>query len=383
VASVLACTLPFPLVAPLRAQQETFEGGTAVTLVEVPVTVIHDGEPLEGLTVEDFELFDRGERQEIRTFERIVIDPATEPETVRGVLTPSARAARRNFLLFFDLAFADSRRLGNATEAFEELLAENLSPSDRVGVAFFSALHGFQWVVGLTDRHEDAATALRVVRAVIDSDRKRTEQLLTGWTPADDGRRLHPPGARPDREAILAEARVSGFNRAGGSSGGSSWPVTSILRFLVRGLTDAVEQTATLDGRKYLVQLSYGLPDHFVSGGSGERARVLSQLQEVKRACRSSGWAIHSVNLAGLGWGRDSLFMMAADTGGQLFTNSNDVTVLVEEMESTTRVSYVLGFQPEDVEPDGKYHKLEVNLKDAPRGTRIIHRPGYYAPSAE
>jgi VWFA-related protein len=296
-------------------------------------------------------------------------------------LTPSARASRRNFLFFFDLAFADTRRLGNATEALEELLAENLSPADRVGVAFFSALHGFQWVVGLTDRHDDAATALRVIRAVIDSDRKRAEKLLAEWEPGGDRLGVHPPNARPDREAIVAEAGVSGFNRAGGSSGGSSWPVTSILRFLVRGLTDAVEETAALDGRKYLVQLSYGLPDHFVSGGSGERARVLSQLQKVKRACRSSGWAIHSVNLAGLGWGRDSLFMMAADTGGQLFTNSNDVMLLVEEMESATRVSYVLGFQPEDVEPDGKYHKLDVRLKGAPRGTRIIHRPGYYAPS--
>jgi VWFA-related protein len=369
VAALLTAALLRP--APLPAQEETFEGGTAVTLVEVPVTVVHHGEPLDHLTADDFELYDRGERQEIRTFERIAVDPHALPERVRGVLTPSARAARRNFLFLFDLAYSDTRRLRGAATALEELFTERLSPSDRVGIAFFSGLHGFQWVIGLTDRREDAATALHVVQAVIDSDQDRARELLAGWTP---GHAVLPADARPDSEELLAEARVSGFNRNAGG-----WPTTSILRFLVRGLTGMTQATAGLDGRKYLVHLSYGLPDRMVSGGSDERARVLDQLQEIKRACRTSGWAIQSVNLAGLGWGRDSLLMMAEDTGGQLFTNSNDLGELMDEVEASTRVSYVLGFQPEGVEPDGRYHKLDVRLRDAPRGARIVHRPGYYA----
>jgi len=356
--------------APLRAQQETFEGGTAVTLVEVPVTVIRDGEPLDDLTADDFELYDEGERQEIRTFERIAIDPHEEPERVRGVLTPRARAARRNFLFLFDLAYADSRRLGGAAAALEHLLADNLAPSDRVGVAFFSGLRGFQWVLGLTDRHEDAARALELMRAVIDSDRRRARRLLDGWSP---GGRIVPAEARPDPDQIVAEAGVSGLNR-----GGDDWATSSILRFLVRGLTQMTESTAGVDGRKYLVHLSYGLPNRVATGGSQEGARVLDQLQEIKRACRTSGWAIQSVNLAGLGWGRDSLLMMAHDTGGQLFTNSNNVATLVQEVEVSTRVSYVLGFQPEGLEANGKYHKLDVRLRNAPHGTRVIHRPGYY-----
>jgi len=370
-APILVWALVCLATPPLPAQQETFEGGTAVTLVEVPVTVVYRGEPLDHLTATDFELYDRGERQVIRTFERIAIDPAAQPETVRGVLTPSARAARRNFLFLFDLAYADARRLGGAAQALETLLADGLSPADRVGVAFFSGLRGFQWVVGLTDQHQDVAMALQLVRAVIASDPDRAAALLSDWTP---GGRAVPADARPDPDAILAEARVSGFNRSA-----AGWPATSILRFLVDGLTGVAEQTAVLDGRKFLVHLSYGLPDWLVSGQSLERSRVLAQLQRIKRACRSSGWAIHSVNLAGLGWGRDSLLMMARDTGGQLFTNSNDVALLVQEMETATRVTYVLGFQPQGLDADGAYHPLEVRLKDAPRGARIAHRPGYYA----
>jgi hypothetical protein len=32
------------------------------------------------------------------------------------------------------------------------------------------------------------------------------------------------------------------------------------------------------------------------------------------------------------------------------------------------------------VAPDGTYHELRVELKHGPRGARVIHRPGYYAP---
>jgi hypothetical protein len=36
--------------------------------------------------------------------------------------------------------------------------------------------------------------------------------------------------------------------------------------------------------------------------------------------------------------------------------------------------------QPESLPADGSYHRLEVRLKDAPRGARVYHRAGYYAP---
>ena len=50
------------------------------------------------------------------------------------------------------------------------------------------------------------------------------------------------------------------------------------------------------------------------------------------------------------------------------------------EMLDRTSVTYVLSFQPDKVKPDGAYHKLRVELKNAPRGTRVVHRAGYYAP---
>ena len=370
----LAVVLFLALPSPARAQYGRFGEEASVVLVEVPVTVVHQGRAVEGLSAEDFAVFDRGERQEIESFEVLRVEgSANESGAEEGAATGANRlAARRNFLFLFDLAFADARSLAGAASSVERLLADGLAPDDRVGIGFFSAPRGFRWIVGLTERREDALRALAVARAMVDSEPARARELLDGWT---DPLAVHPSWAVPDRAAILAEAGLSGLNRSA-----AGWPTASILRGLVRGLTRIAGDTAGLDGRKYLVHLSYGLPDHAVTGGSGDRARVLGLLQEVKRACRSAGWAIHSVNLAGLGFGRDSLLMMAHDTGGQLFTNSNDVGLLVREMEATTRVTYLLTFAPRALEHDGGYHSLEVQVAGLPRGARVVHRPGYYAP---
>ena len=52
---------------------------------------------------------------------------------------------------------------------------------------------------------------------------------------------------------------------------------------------------------------------------------------------------------------------------------------LVGEMLERTGVTYVLTIQPDQL-PDGTYHTLKVETKGLPRGARVVHRPGYYAP---
>ncbi|HEX6864168.1 MAG TPA: hypothetical protein VF414_15170, partial [Thermoanaerobaculia bacterium] len=56
----------------------------------------------------------------------------------------------------------------------------------------------------------------------------------------------------------------------------------------------------------------------------------------------------------------------------------------MEQMLRRTSVTYVLAVQPEGLARDGAYHQIRVELRPngepAPRGTRVVHRPGYYAP---
>src|SRR5262249_42043622 len=73
--------------------------------------------------------------------------------------------------------------------------------------------------------------------------------------------------------------------------------------------------------------------------------------------------------------GQNSLFAIANGTGGELYRNFNDLSVAMNEMLKRTSVTYVLTYQPDGVKHDGEYHKLRVELKNAPRGTRVVYRP--------
>ncbi len=126
----------------------------------------------------------------------------------------------------------------------------------------------------------------------------------------------------------------------------------------------------------YLVLISRGL----LYGDT--RNRVLFLLQELFRDLRQQNWSVQAINTAGLGFGRESLLLMANETGGRLFTNTRDFNMLMGEVAQTTAVTYLLAFQVTDLPEDGAYHEIDVRLVDGPKKARITHRPGYYAPGA-
>src|SRR3954466_11603137 len=74
-----------------------------VNVIEVPVTVVDSsGNPIRGLTAANFELLDQGKKREVTSFDKIDFG-AAESVTAISPLNP---AARRTFLLLFDLGFS-------------------------------------------------------------------------------------------------------------------------------------------------------------------------------------------------------------------------------------------------------------------------------------
>jgi hypothetical protein len=80
--------------------------------------------------------------------------------------------------------------------------------------------------------------------------------------------------------------------------------------------------------------------------------------------------------------GEGSLFVMAHDTGGELYRNFNDLGAAMGQMLAKSSVTYVLSIQPQGLKQDGSYHPLRVALKSGPatRGAQVSYRQGYYAP---
>ena len=77
---------------------------------------------------------------------------------------------------------------------------------------------------------------------------------------------------------------------------------------------------------------------------------------------------------------QDSLKLIAYDTGGTFFGNSNDIKRGLDNMLDQNAAYYMLGFQPDGRAWDGKFHKVKVAVRNRPDLT-VTYRKGYVAKS--
>src|SRR5881394_3990391 len=95
-APALAGLIPSPAEAGAPIKETV-----TVSVVEVPVTVVgRDGNPIRGLTAANFEVVDEGKPRAITSFDAIDFSS----KDVAQAISPLNPAARRNFMLVFDVA---------------------------------------------------------------------------------------------------------------------------------------------------------------------------------------------------------------------------------------------------------------------------------------
>jgi VWFA-related protein len=75
---------------------------------------------------------------------------------------------------------------------------------------------------------------------------------------------------------------------------------------------------------------------------------------------------------------QDTLWSLAADTGGKALLDSNDLGRGMVEAQKSFTSYYVLGYYTTNTNPDGKFRKIEIKLKDQQNYT-LEYRKGYYA----
>jgi VWFA-related protein len=147
----------------LLAQEPAFRESVTVRLLEVDVRVVdREGNPVYGLTADDFELFENGAPKEITNFSEI---RETRVELARGgesaqpeEATPRARAPRTVVFFFDSLPWRGPAR-ANMFDQLRELIPRLIREGDRAMVYVWAA-SGAKPVVSLTSDHEALATAL-------------------------------------------------------------------------------------------------------------------------------------------------------------------------------------------------------------------------------
>jgi len=70
---------------------------------------------------------------------------------------------------------------------------------------------------------------------------------------------------------------------------------------------------------------------------------------------------------------------LAHSTGGDWFHANNDLGDGFRRLGAAPEFIYVLAFTPENLKSDGRFHKLQIALRE-PKGLTVQARKGYYAP---
>ncbi|MEA2560193.1 MAG: hypothetical protein QOH06_1697 [Acidobacteriota bacterium] len=406
--SALALGAAFAL--PAAAQ---FSETTDVVVIEVPVQVIgKDGEPVRGLTAADFEVSEGRKKLPVTGFE--VLDLEVEQRSAAEMPT----AARRHFLMLFDLSFSEPKSIIKARRAAADVV-DALHPTDLVAVATYSQTNGPQLVLGFTPDRRQAKLALDTLGLPKLMDRspdplrlvmsQEIRQMKSQATLGGEGRGGQAAGSHD--EAVLEQ--LEAIDRA--SEQANQAVLKNKVTALTRSFSDLARLMNGVQGRKYVVYLSEGYDSSIIAGTastedqaqmsesamSGEIWNVDSStrfgdtsagndVEQMLEAFRRSDCSIQAVDIGGLRdagdrdanpRGKDALIQMARGTGGEIYENFNDLSTAMEKMLTRTSVTYVLAVQPESVKKDGTYHKLKVELKNGKNG-RLVHRPGYYAPQA-
>src|SRR5438132_9332836 len=118
-----------------------------VNVIEVPVTVVDSsGNPVRGLTKENFELYDQGKKRVITSFDKIDFGTAES----LSAISPLNPAARRTFLLLFDLGYSSPNSLQRAQDAARRFVKQSVQPRDLVGVGTIDANRGFHLLAAFT-----------------------------------------------------------------------------------------------------------------------------------------------------------------------------------------------------------------------------------------
>jgi len=85
--------------------------------------------------------------------------------------------------------------------------------------------------------------------------------------------------------------------------------------------------------------------------------------------------------------GPELLGKISEVTGGTSFTidNPNDLAQVAKAVGTILRSQYLLGYRPESVSRDGKWHKIKIKLKQPKKikfpALRVYAKGGYYAPA--
>ncbi len=417
--SRIALCLALALVSGPAAAQKSGAGvvqeTATVSVIEVPVNVLgKDGKPLAGLTAADFELYDNGKKQEITGFEAADLRPPAAPG-VNPLLKAPPAAARRHWLLVFDLSYASPSGLIRAREGARSLVEKEMGPSDLAGVATISIEKGWKLVENFTSDRVQLRYAVDTL-GLVKTGVRTSDPLSFAFLQPDLGQ---DTGPQSEKEAAIKEYFAD--NQRMVQSADDQRERGRITTHM-GSLGQIAQVLNSVRGRKYVLFFSEGFESRMLMGNAGQTAKPLGQTDATQDSAAESSiagqtWKIDSdarfgssatrgfletamsgfrrsdvvldtIDISGLraegevtrkaASGADALFTMAKETNGDFIRNANQLSGDLKQLIERTDIVYVLAFQPKGLSKPGSFHELKIKVRVP--ASKISARSGYYEP---
>ena len=331
--SVWAATVGFlilvtTIIAHAQEQEQipTFRTGVSTVLVDT-LALDADGNPVSGLTQEDFEIFEDGVAQSITTFDvtdwTSYVAAKTDGRPATG--TTSVNTYPRRFVFVFNRQGARFDWLHRSKRALREFIVESMAEGDEAMV--IENGYSFKIVQEFRSTKENTLESVRSL-----------SQMVVDW----------PMGA----------------DRAAGQ--------------LYRDLESLGETLEAIPGRKVLVLLSNELATF--TGPGSRRSNEVQNLERAATALNQANTTVYTIDLRGPESNLSiagGLFPLANGTGGRHFRNSIALETPLRRVGKENQRYYLLSYIPSNPELDGKYRRIEVKVRKP--GVEIVARQGYVA----
>jgi len=395
--------LLFLLISPISwAWQQDFDSyyeEIGVVLYQLQVNVRDkNGDPVRGLTKDDFQVKLDGKLQEIQSIEEISLDTMVSDNQWQS-LEDIPQQARRVFVFFFDLRYSTRRGLQEARDAAAEFVQSEILTSDLVAVFAYQPLGGIDMVTNFTS---DPTHLLKALDHLSFANGRHIIQDPAGYYL--DGlldEYMTQLNGDPNSTIIntanntISNSHLQEMVELAARSENRNYD-REVLHFL-GNLEAFANGLKYVHGRKNLIWFSTGFDSSSLIGAdfedlsqnaersiSGQYERVRSdqlgegdiqhKVRTVVEQLQGSGTVIFSVDTS-LGSGTSSekvglqtLNMFSVDTGGRTFTNSNKLLPALEKIKDITNDYYLVSFYPEAKLGRGEVGRLKVNV-DVPRTT--------------
>jgi VWFA-related protein len=397
--------VPGPPPPPPDAQGRVRTRGRAtfsVTMSQVIVNVSvtdRNGKPIENLTKDDFELYEDGKLQKLQAceFQRLGTKPLPPlaPETLFAQRPPEQPSAspssssesqfnnemlskyqdRRLIVMLFDFSAMDIPEQIRARDAALKFLAKQMTASDMVSIMVFGSalktiqdftadrdlltqdIHNFHIgeasdLVSLADTGADAQdTSGMFTPDDTEFNIFNTDRKLAALQEAAEKLMQYP-----EKKALVYVS--SGVNKTGVDN-------QSQLEATVNAAVKANVAFFPIDARGLVAQIPGG--DATQAGATGNNLYSGAGQRSLKDTFQDS---------------QETLYTLAADTGGKALLDDNDLVDGLREVQQDINSYYILAYESSNQAQDGKYRRIQVKLASgrADLRAKLDYRKGYFAP---